>query len=1427
MSFIAAVIRRAAFLAALLVPLAVPAQLVPFPPAPVVKLAVNPVTNKVYSLNEFGDSVTVLDVAAGTSAVVPVGPRPQFIAVNPRTNRIYVNNAGNSTITIIDGATDTNLTPTPLDVGSHGPISINTATNVVYIVRLTSPATDEVTYFNGNTNTWYTIATESFQPIAMALNPVTDTIYVVHYATGDVRIISGTYNDNAHPATQSLGLWSKPVAVAANPVTNKIYAITEDARGPIFIIDGATRNAIFPLPASGHAQRPKAIAVNPVTNRIYAAFAGEVVVIDGATNAYTYVPVATGSGAVGLAVDPTSNRVYVSNADGVLTVIDGATNATSTVLIPGGASVVSVNPVTGMSYTFADAVTAVPGTGTPQANPIVTTIGALPGNSSGPQATFTIDATSGFSPTAPAIGNVYWQLDSRAGAWTAAAGSGPWTVSLSGLAAGSHTLHAFATDAQAAPLHSDAQAAVVGTIASYTFTVLSDAASVSLASSLNPSIQGQAVTFTATVAGNAQAPTGAVDFRDGGSAIAGCTARPLAGSAATCSIATLAAGSHSVTAHYSGDARYGAAASAALSQQVDARGTPTVSVSSSGNPSATGSPVTFSAAVTGSAGTATGTVAFRDGTIAIASCSAVALVSGSATCTTSSLSAGTHSITAAFSGDERYVAAISTALNQSVEAPRVAPTVAVTSSSNPSTAGASVAFTANVGGSAGPGTGTVAFRDGGTALPGCASVALADGTAACTAAALGAGTHTITVAYGGSSAYTAGTSADLSQVVNPAPTTPAVSLSSSANPSAIGAPVTFTATVTGSSGTATGTVDFRDGGASIAGCNAAALANGSATCTASSLSVGGHSITAAYGGDARYLAATSEPLNQAVDAARSSPNVTVASSRNPANAGETVTFTANVDGAAGPGTGTVAFRDGGSALPGCDSVPLSGGTATCAATALGVGTHAITVAYGGSSAYTANTSASLSQVVNPAPSTPEVTLRSSANPSFSGATVTFTATVSGSAGTATGSVRFLDGSDAIAGCEAITLASGSASCAVGTLAVGDHSISARYSGGDAYLAATSGTVTQQVQPVPPGEHPRLGLSATTLSFGAQSMGTSSQPRPVTLTNTGTGTLVVGTITMPQQFAQSNDCGALAAGQSCTLAVRFEPAIAAGPLNASIDVAGTIGIDSNSETGAASVQVSGTAQKSLVAHFYRATLDRGPDPSGAKFWAAEAQRMASLGVNVNEAWFAMAAYFYSSPEYVALGRDNTAFVTDLYRTFFNREPDPSGIAFWTGKLANGMPREVALVSFMFSPEFAGFTQAIFGNTAARAEVDAVLDFYRGVLARLPDDAGFDSYVNHLRMAQCAGQGAVFQEVDAVSRSFLQSPEYAQRARSDAQYVGDMYNTFLRRGGEASGVQFWIDELATGHRTREDVRQSFIASGEFRQRVDAIVAQGCMP
>src|SRR6266487_4215352 len=72
-------------------------------------------------------------------------------------------------------------------------------------------------------------------------------------------------------------------------------------------------------------------------------------------------------------------------------------------------------------------------------------------------------------------------------------------------------------------------------------------------------------------------------------------------------------------------------------------------VTSNNNPSTYGDSVTFTANVTASAGgTPIGSVTFKDGGTNISGCVGVALSSGSAVCTKSDLSAGTHSITAAY-----------------------------------------------------------------------------------------------------------------------------------------------------------------------------------------------------------------------------------------------------------------------------------------------------------------------------------------------------------------------------------------------------------------------------------------------------------------------------------------------------------------------------------------------------------------------------------------------------------------------------------------------------------------------------------------------------------------------------------------------------------------------------------------------------------
>jgi hypothetical protein len=110
-------------------------------------------------------------------------------------------------------------------------------------------------------------------------------------------------------------------------------------------------------------------------------------------------------------------------------------------------------------------------------------------------------------------------------------------------------------------------------------------------------------------------------------------------------------------------------------------------------------------------------------------------------------------------------------------------------------------------------------------------------------------THSITGVYSGDVSFTASTSAVLTQTVNKASTN--TTMASSANPSVTGQTVTYTATVAAvapGSGTATGTVAFKDGVATIGCTGGTQTLNGSgiATCQFSNASMADHSITAVY-----------------------------------------------------------------------------------------------------------------------------------------------------------------------------------------------------------------------------------------------------------------------------------------------------------------------------------------------------------------------------------------------------------------------------------------------------------------------------------------------------------------------------------------------------------------------------------------------------
>src|SRR5213080_2802279 len=190
-----------------------------------------------------------------------------------------------------------------------------------------------------------------------------------------------------------------------------------------------------------------------------------------------------------------------------------------------------------------------------------------------------------------------------------------------------------------------------------------------LTSSVQPSVFGQPVTFTATVAAKspgAGTPTGTVTFKDGSSTLG--TGTLNSSGQAMFTTSTLAVGPHSITASYGGNANFSGSTSSPLTQTVkNARARTTTLVSSSANPSVSGQSVTFTATVTakGSIGvTPSGTVTFEDGPTTLGS--GTLNSSGQAMFTTSTLTVGSHSITASYGGDTTFKEGTSPKFTQTV-----------------------------------------------------------------------------------------------------------------------------------------------------------------------------------------------------------------------------------------------------------------------------------------------------------------------------------------------------------------------------------------------------------------------------------------------------------------------------------------------------------------------------------------------------------------------------------------------------------------------------------------------------------------------------------------------------------------------------------------------------------------------------------------
>ncbi len=348
----------------------------------------------------------------------------------------------------------------------------------------------------------------------------------------------------------------------------------------------------------------------------------------------------------------------------------------------------------------------------------------------------------------------------------------------------------------------------------------------------------------------------------------------------------------------------------------------------------------------------TGTITFLDGTTSLGS---VPLTNGTASLSTTSLSASTHIITASYSPNTNiFTGSISSPVDQIVNL--AATTTSLVSSVNPIQPNQSVTYTATISSPyGGPTTGTITFKDGKTSkiVPVNGKSALWTTTYSTT------GTHSISATYSGDSNNAGSTSGTLTEYVENFPVGSKTVVTTSGSPSLINQLVMFTATVSSIYGQIPNgeSVTFWDGTTQI---GAGTITSGVATDTTSTLSAKTHTIKATYAGDATFKS-SSGTVKQIVNLY--STTTSLSSTPNPSKQGQSVMLTAQVTstGSTTP-TGNVLFKNGTTTL---GTATLNGkGVATLTTTTLPVGQDSLTAAYSGNALNAGSTSAPLIQTVN-------------------------------------------------------------------------------------------------------------------------------------------------------------------------------------------------------------------------------------------------------------------------------------------------------------------------------------------------------------------------------------------------------------------------------------------------------------------------------
>ena len=234
---------------------------------------------------------------------------------------------------------------------------------------------------------------------------------------------------------------------------------------------------------------------------------------------------------------------------------------------------------------------------------------------------------------------------------------------------------------------------------------------------------------------------------------------------------------------------------------------------------------------------------------------------------------------------------------------------------------------------------------------------------------------------------------------------------------------------------------------------------------------------------------------------------------------------------------------------------------------------------------------------------------------------------------------------------------------------------------------------------------------------------------------------------------------------------------------------------------------------FVARLYTTVLSREAEHAGYEDWCSKLSRGEMNGREVAEG-------FFESQEFLNKTLSNEEYLTILYRLFFNREPDPEGIATWTAKLEEGVSRTDIRTGFYDSAEWANTCLAYgikSGGNGTATEIpdptEGMITFvkalYSECLGREADDWGLNQWTHELAAQTMTGK--------QVAYGFFFSQEFLKKAdeMTPEELITVFYTVFLDRTPDEYGMSYWKDKLSWGIGV-EGLFTGFADSSEFKTK-----------